>query len=454
MQTSIVSIFGRRKLSERRTIAVAIVGSGPSGMYLAEALTQQYGYDFEIHIFDRLPTPYGLVRTGVAPDHPEKKLVIDRLFDVVIKHPRVRFFGNVEIGKDISFETLRERYSGVFFAHGMNKGRALGIPGESLSNVWTSHDFVAWYNGHPDYCENAPALTNKRAVIIGNGNVALDIARLLISPLSELKRTDIADHALNVFRKSNVQEVEILGRKAPAFAAFNNPELEEFNHYADLGVTVLPEGILENKSDTTSDYATARKLITLQRLNKRLVNAEAPHITFSFLTTPRRILGKDKVQSLEVTRLAAEQAVETTTKQIDAGLVITAIGYRGTPIEGLPFHEETGVVPNNDGRVCDESGILSGVYVTGWARRGPSGVIGTNKKCARQVVSNFLHDLTSEPLASGSVDNPVKKAELNHVVDRAAWFRVDRHERLAGQKSGTPRKKLVRVEDILEIANV
>ena len=231
-------------MPKRRTIAVAIVGSGPSGMYLAEALTQQYDYEFEIDIFDRLPTPYGLVRAGVAPDHPEKKRIVDRLFDLSSSNMREYvFFGNVEIGKDITVEALRERYSGVFFAHGVNRGKALGIPGERLSNVWTSHDFVAWYNGHPDYCDKAPDLSHERAVIIGNGNVALDIARLLISPVSELKRTDMADHALHTFEKSEVREVMILGRKAPAYAAFNSPELEEFGHYSDLNVSVLPEGV-------------------------------------------------------------------------------------------------------------------------------------------------------------------------------------------------------------------
>ena len=214
------------------------------------------------------------------------------------------------------------------------------------------------------------------------------------------------------------------------------------------------KAFLEHIDDGASDYATARKLSTLQQLSAQSGNANSPQIMFSFLTAPKKILGKGKVQAVEVATRASDQEIETITKQFETGLVVTAIGYRGTPIAGLPFCEENGTVRNKNGRVCDESGILSGVYVTGWARRGPSGVIGTNKKCARQVVSNFLQDLTSGPLASGSVDNPIKKAELNHVVDRAAWLRVDRHERLAGQKSGTPRKKLVRVEDILEIANV
>ena len=441
-------------MPDRKRLAVAIVGSGPSGMYLAEALSQQFDYAFEIDIFDRLPTPYGLVRNGVAPDHPEKKLVADRLFDVVMKQDNVRFFGNVEIGKDVTVDTLRQRYCGVFFAHGMNQGKVLGIPGEELTNVWTSHDFVAWYNGHPDYSDKTPDLSKDRAVIIGNGNVALDIARLLVTPEPALKRTDMADHAVKALGGTGIREVVILGRKDPARAAFNNPELEEFEHCSDVDVNVLPDGMLDNTTEGSQDFTTARKLATLKRLAAQTGSEASRRITFSFLTTPQRILGDETVQGVEVEMASPVNDEDPITKTIEAGLVVTAIGYRGAPLVGLPFNEDAGTVPNKDGRVQDASGIMDGVYVTGWARRGPSGVIGTNKMCARQVVENFLSDLEAERVFSGSPPNPIKTSELSRAVDRAAWFRIDRHERLSGQKSGTPRKKLVNVDEILQIADV
>ena len=441
-------------MSNHKRLAVAIVGSGPSGMYLAESLLEQFGYEFEIDIFDRLPTPYGLVRSGVAPDHPDKKRIVDRLFDVVMKHDRVRFFGNVEIGTDVSVEALRQRYTGIFFAHGMNQGKALGIPGEALENVWTSHDFVAWYNGNPDHCVPTPDLSHERAIIVGNGNVALDIARLLITPSSALKHTDMADHAIQAFDKANVREIVILGRKNAARAAFNNPELEEFRQYSNLKLNVLPEGVLMPSGGDPIDFMTARKLATLERLRSRSIDEATKQITFSFLTTPQRILGERHVQGIEVVASEVDESIEPAVKKIDAGLVISAIGYRGSPITGLPFLEERGTVQNIECRVSDASGILRGVYVCGWARRGPSGVIGTNKKCARQVVREFLNDLEAGLTSPCRDVNPFAYRELYRAVDRSGWQCLDRHERLSGQRYGTPRKKVVHTEDMLKIADV
>lgn len=439
-----------------RTVRVAIVGAGPAGLYALEHLLEVRGQHVEVDLFERLPTPWGLVRAGVAPDHPEKKLVIDRQFDFFLRHPRVRFIGNVNIGRDITPAELNHWYDAVIYASGANGDTRMGIPGEALRGCWSAREFVAFYNGHPDYRDLQFDLSGTRAVVVGNGNVALDVARILTMPVAQLERTDIADHALAALRRSSIREVVILGRRGALQAAFHNPELEELEHLEGVDVTV--EG--ENLSDLTDeaiagiDWDTARKVQTLRRLVARTPHEGHRRIVLRFLTSPVALLGEEKVEhvvlahnhlerdeaGLQRARPGREEA------PLSAGMVLRAIGYRGTPFPGLPFDESRGVIRHIDGRVVDEQGVLPGVYVTGWIKRGCRGIIGSNKRCARETVDSLLEDLRAGRLPPHGLDPDAVMAAIGHrkpeLVSRAGWQAIDHVEREAGRVQQRPRVKL------------
>ena len=449
------------------TMRVAVVGAGPAGMYAIERLLERRGLIVEIDLYERLPTPWGLVRAGVAPDHPEKRLICDRQFDHLLKDPRVRFIGGVEIGLDIAPDELSRWYNAVIYAVGAASDTRMGIPGEELPGCRAAREFVAFYNGHPDFSERQFDLSSGRAVVVGNGNVALDVARILTLPIAELEKTDIADHALKALRGSRIREVVIIGRRGQLQAAFNNSELEEFEHLSGVDVTVEGEDLLEPGAglDVTS-WETRRKLDTLRRLTSRQLTSARKRIVIRFLASPLALIGQHKVQqvSIQHNRLVRDtdgymQALpDDETSTLDAGLVLRAIGYRGVPLPGLPFDQERGVIRNQVGRVVDSAEqVLRGVYVSGWVKRGCRGIIGSNRKCARETVNHVFDDWALGHLEGYSMDKEhvlavIRKRQPNS-VSLGGWLAIDRKERDTGRQQQRPRVKLTDIAALHEAAH-
>ncbi|HEU4656151.1 MAG TPA: FAD-dependent oxidoreductase [Capillimicrobium sp.] len=451
-------------------LRVAIVGSGPAGFYAAGQLLASKELAVEVDMFDRLATPWGLVRAGVAPDHPKIKSVT-RVYEKTAKKDGFRFHGNVEIGTDLAHDDLAAAYHAVLYAIGAPTDRRLGIPGEDLPGSHAATEFVAWYNGHPDYADHEFDLGVRRAVVIGNGNVALDVARMLALDVSELRVTDTADHAIEALERSQVEEIVVLGRRGPAQAAYTNPELRELAELADADVVVDPADVVldpASKAFIESDAAdvTAKRNVEIvTEYAQREPAGKRKRIVLRFLASPVEIVGADRVEGVRIVRnelvesegrLSARPTGEE--ELIECGLVLRSIGYRGTPIPGVPFDERRATIHNREGRVTREGTEepVPGVYTAGWIKRGPSGVIGTNKKCAQETVDRLLEDL-----AAGVLPQPTREpAELLDaladkgvdVVDYAGWEAIDLHERTTGESQGRPRVKLVRREHHLEHA--
>jgi ferredoxin--NADP+ reductase len=454
-------------------LRVAIVGSGPAGFYAAGQLLTSKQLDAKIDLFDRLPTPWGLVRAGVAPDHPKIKSV-SRVYEKTAEHPNFRFFGNVEIGRDLTHGQLLSAYHAVIYAIGTSGDRRLGIPGEDLPGSHAATAFVAWYNGHPDYCEHSFDLTPRRAVVIGNGNVALDVARMLALAPDELAVTDVADHALEALRTSSVEEIVVLGRRGPAQAAFTNPELRELADLADADVIVDPAEVeLDEASrawleSDASDVTTRRNVETLQGYAQTAPAGKPKRIVLRFLASPVEILGEDRVEALVIEHNALVLAEDGSLKArptgeretLEAGLVMRSIGYVGSPLAGVPFDERRSTIHNDRGRVTDPAtgAPVPGAYAAGWIKRGPSGVIGTNKKDAQETTSLLLEDHAAGLLPDPTAEPDELIAELvardHNVVEYEGWRAIDAHERTTGEPHGRPRIKLVRREHLLERATV
>lgn len=424
-------------------LRVAVVGAGPAGLYAIGELLAVPGLAVEIDLIERLPTPWGLIRAGVAPDHPEKKQIVDRLFASHLARPELRFFGNVQVGRDVAADELAQWYDAVIYAVGAAGDAALGIPGEQLPGCWSAREFVAWYNGHPDQRGLPVDLHCERAVIVGNGNVALDLARMLVTPAAELARTDIADAALATLRGSQIREVHILGRRGSQLAAFHNTELEELGHVPGLHIRL--EG--DEPEQLGDDWETRRKLTTLRQLAAREVPDAQREIVLRFHAVPLAIGGRERVEQI---------ALAGRNEPLAAGLVLRAIGYRSLPLPGLPFDERRGVIENIGGRVACQGSVVAGSYVTGWVKRGPRGIIGSNKKCANETVRLLLEDH-----AACRLPRPVMSAREIHaellrrqpaLVDHAGWRAIDRAERRAGASQGRPRVKMVGIEDMLRCA--
>ncbi|MEJ0026337.1 MAG: FAD-dependent oxidoreductase [Rhizomicrobium sp.] len=442
-------------MSTAPAFRVAIVGAGPAGLYAAAQLLERRDLNIEIDLFERLATPWGLVRAGVAPDHPEKKLVIDRQFDFYLRNARVRFIGNVEIGHAISHAEIVEWYGAVVYAVGATGDNRMGIPGEELPGCWSAREFVGFYNGHPDYAHLKFDLSCDRAVVVGNGNVALDVARILTAPVRTLEKTDIADHALDALRASAVKEVVVLGRRGQFQAAFNNPELEELEHLHEVDI-VVESGEPPDRSEVVLrdlDWQTQRKIETLNRIRSRPPGNRPKRIVLRFLTSPLEILGTEKVQRLLTMRNALVRGRDGLHAQaagreefLDTGLIFRAIGYRGLPFPGLPFDDRRGVIRNCEGRVMDDGGVRAGVYVTGWIKRGCRGIIGSNKKCASETIGHLFEDwdagrLTQKGLTKDAVLSRIE-ARGASVVDLGGWLAVDHAERESGRAQGRPRRKI------------
>ncbi len=397
--------------TDSKPVRIAVIGSGPAGFYTAGHLLKES--TVEVDMFERLPTPHGLVRSGVAPDHPKIKSVT-RVYEKTAAHPRFRFFGHVELGRDVQREELLEHYHALVYATGSPADRALGIPGESLPGSWPATDFVGWYNGHPDHRSLEFDLSCVRAVVVGNGNVALDVARMLTLSHSELARTDIADHALDVLEHSSIEEVVVLGRRGPAQAAFTNPELLELGELDDVDVIVdaaeLERALAVGGPELGG--ATARNVAVLRDYAARPERGRRRRIVLRFLLSPVALIA-DAAGDLAAVEAVRNELVATPEgglraqageerETIPAGLVLRAIGYRGRSLPGVPFDERAGVVPNDGGRVLDSDAVRRGEYVVGWIKRGPTGVIGTNKKDAQETVDAILADLAADRLLTPS----------------------------------------------------
>jgi ferredoxin--NADP+ reductase len=458
--------------TEPSPLRVAIVGSGPAGFYAAgQLLGNKLQVPARVDLYDRLATPWGLVRAGVAPDHPKIKSVT-RIYEKTAAHPAFRFLGNVEIGRDVSHEQLLAHYHAVIYAVGTPSDRRLGIPGEDLPGSHAATAFVAWYNGHPDYTDCVFDLTAETAVVIGNGNVAMDVARMLALSHAELALTDIADHALEALRHSAVREIILLGRRGPAQAAFTNPELRELADLTDADVIVDPDDLqLDPASDRflhsdAADATTKRNVETLAQYAAAGPAGKPKRIVLRFFASPVEILGSEHATGVMIERnelVAGEngqlRARGTGQREtIDAGLVMRSIGYVGTPLPGVPFDELRSTILNDRGRVLDPGtgAALPGVYAAGWIKRGPSGVIGTNKKDAQETTSLLLEDHLAGRLPNPGGDSDELIATLREsglrIVEYDGWQAIDEHERTAGEPHNRPRIKLVRHEDLLERA--
>src|SRR6218665_3895360 len=379
-------------------LRVAVVGAGPAGLYAVGELLAVPGLAVEIALIERLPTPWGLIRAGVAPDHPEKKQIVDRLFAFHLGRPELRFFGHVELGRDVDTEALACWYDAVIYAVGASGDVALGIPGEDLPGCWSAREFVAWYNGHPAQHGLPVDLRCERAVIVGNGNVALDLARMLVTPVDELARTGMAPAALTAPRRRHAREVHVVGSRGCQHAPFHNPELEELGHVPGLRIRL--EG--DDPAQLGEDWETRRKLDTLRRLAAREVTGAGREVVFHFHATPLALEGGGRVEHVRLLEGSA----------LGAGLVLRAIGYRGQPLPGLPFDAQRGVIENLGGRVSCQGTVQAGRYVTGWAKRGPRGIIGSNKKCASETVRRVLEDHAAHGLRRPCITAAEIRAEL------------------------------------------
>ncbi len=436
---------------------VAIVGAGPAAFYAAQHLLGSADPVVAVDMYDRLPTPWGLVRAGVAPDHPKIKSVSSQ-FAEIAGHANYRFFGNVELGRDVSRDDLLARYDAVLYAVGTRSERRLDIPGEDLPGSMAASDFVAWYNGHPDHAALDPDLSGKRAVVIGNGNVALDVARMLLLPASELSRTDTADHALAALAASNIREVTVIGRRGPAQAAFTTPELRELADIEGLDVGLDDPAALDlpPSPDAPDPKRVERNLAVLAKYGAG-AGANERRLRFRFLRSPVEIIGDGRVEGLVVgvnrleEREGRLQAVDAGEREIlPADLIVRAVGYRGTPLPGVPFDERSGTIPHDGGAVIGGDRE----YVAGWIKRGPSGVIGTNRGCGVDSAERLIADLAGRIGTAASpaeVSAWLRRACPDH-VDHAGWMRIDRHETGRGQAAERPRVKLVTLAEMLAVA--
>ncbi len=449
-----------------RPLRVAIIGSGPAGLYAAGQLLSSKDPVVQVDVFDRLVTPWGLVRFGVAPDHPKIKSVT-RVFEKTARQPGFRFHGNVDVGTDVSHEQLAAAYDAVLYAVGTARDRRLGIDGEDLHGSYSATDFVAWYNGHPDYTDYEFDLSARRAVVVGAGNVALDVARMLALSPAELAKTDVADHALEALGNSAVEEIVVLARRGPAQAAFTNPELRELADLELADVIVDERDVeLDAASQAWLEQAdlTARKNVeVLVDYAKRRPAGKPRRIVLRFLYSPVAIEGDGRVESMIIERNQLVPAADGSLRargtgereRLETGLVMRSVGYVGAPLPGLPFDTSSNTVMNVHGRVVDgESGSpLPGVYAAGWIKRGPFGVIGTNKKCAQETTALLLADCTAgdlpQPTASPDELLGALRSAGVRIVDYAGWEAIDAYERALGEASGRPRVKLVRREELL-----
>ncbi len=445
-------------------LRVAVVGSGPAAFYETGHLLDG-DLPIEVDVIERLPTPWGLVRLGVAPDHPNIKAV-SRAFEKIAAKPGFRFLGNVEVGRDVTHDEAMRIYDAVVYAVGAQTDRRLGIPGEDLPGSWAATELVAWYNGHPDFQELEFDLSGERAVVVGNGNVALDVARMLALTEEELAPTDTTDPAIEAIVGSGIRELLVIGRRGPVQASWTTPELQEMGELAGADVAIDPDDLeLDPASEAELADATPivrRSMDVLRELASREPAGKPRVVRFRFCVSPVAILGEERVEGIELVRNRLEpdssgrvRAVPTDAREVVlCGIVFRSVGYLGVPLPGAPFDELTGTMPNLTGRVLDESGApIPGLYCAGWIKRGPTGVIGTNKKDATETAELLLEDarkglLTHEP-GVGTIDELLAERGVA-AVSYAGWEAIDTVEKARGAKQGRPRVKLASWAELLE----
>jgi len=454
-------------------LRVAIIGSGPSGFYAAEHLQKQAKNDLiiEIDMFDKLPTPFGLVRGGVAPDHQKIKSVT-KVYERIAQKPGFRFFGNVTFGKDITLPDINAHYHAVIYAVGAQTDRNLGIPGEELPGSHAATEFVGWYNGHPEFREREFDLTQKSAAIIGVGNVAMDVSRILARSTQELMETDIADYAMDALANSNIEEIHIFGRRGPAQAAFTNPEIKELGEMEEADLIITEEEItLDPLSEAylTSDEADkkdVKNVEIMRELSQRTPEGKPKRIYVHFLASPVEISGSDRVEGIKLVRNELYQNEKGVIRPratdsfytVPVGLVFRSVGYRGVALPDVPFYDRWGTIPNEKGRVltAHESGeSVTSNYVVGWIKRGPSGIIGTNKpdsvETAQALVEDIENDAINQPAntAPEAIDALLSERGVR-VVTFADWQTLDRLEQERGKASGRPRVKFSTIDEMLQ----
>ncbi len=449
-----------------RPLRVAIIGSGPAGFYAADAIAKTNA-NACVDMYERLPTPYGLVRGGVAPDHQSIKQVV-RVFEQHAESDRFRFLGNVMLGRDITVDELHHFYDAIIYAVGGERSRRIDVPGSDLPHSHPAPVFVGWYNGHPDYREARYDLAVKRAAVVGNGNVAIDVARVLARSPAELEKTDIADHALDALRDSRIEEIFVLGRRGPLQAAFTPRELDELGALSDVDIIVEPRALdLDPESLRDLEHAPAAARHNLERLKRFSEHQARTHrrsIELRFLVSPEEVLADDRggVRGLrlrhnELSRDARGELVPRgtdRTEELEVGLVLWAIGYRGAPIAGVPFDEDKGVIENVEGRVTHHGEVVVGEYVVGWAGTGAKGLIGSHKRGSAQVVARMFSDLQSGRIPQRALPAP---RDLDRLLQRrgirtvrfADWKLLDFIERERGRRRGAPRSKLTSVDEML-----
>lgn len=453
-----------------RPYHVAIVGSGPSGYFAAASLLKladtSDGVDVRVDMLEMLPTPWGLVRSGVAPDHPKIKS-ISAQFEKTAADPRFRFFGNIAVGEHVQTAELAEHYDAVIYAVGAQSDKPLRIPGEDLPGSVAAVELVGWYNAHPHFQEMSPDLSAGRAVVVGNGNVALDVARILVTDPDELRSTDIADHALELLDPRGVEEVLIIGRRGPLQATFTTLELREFGALKgleDVDVVVDPAELADiSDEDLEAASKTVRQNIkALRGYTETQPRPGHRRIVFRFRTSPIEIRGDGQVEEVVLGRneLVTDDSGRVVAKDtgarevVPAQLVVRSVGYRGVPTPGLPFDEQTGTIPHTDGRVDGSRNE----YVVGWIKRGPTGIIGTNKKDSQHTVDTLIEDLSGGTLAEFGPQHADELAEWlasrqPHLVTDEHWELIDHHERTSGEPHGRPRVKLASLDDLLRICH-
>jgi ferredoxin/flavodoxin---NADP+ reductase len=456
--------------TEGEPLRVAIVGAGPTGFYATDQLFRQPGLVAEVDMYDRVPTPYGLVRAGVAPDHQKIKAVT-AVFDKVAANPRFRFFGGVELGRHVSVEDLRAHYHMLLYTTGAQTDRRMAIPGEDLGRSHAATEFVAWYNGHPDYRDLTFDLSQERAAVVGVGNVAADVARILSRTPEELAATDIADYALEALSASGIREVYVLGRRGPAQAAFTNPEVRELGELAGADISARPDEVeldelTRQALERAPDRATQKKVEILKEYAQRAPTGKPRRLVMRFLVSPVE-LRDDGTGAVGGMRLVRNRLYATATgtlqpkatgefEDLPVGLVFRSVGYRGVPLPGVPFNEDWGVILNDKGRVLDPQTKhpLVGQYTAGWIKRGPTGVIGTNKPDAAETVAGMVEDLArdihlrpTDP-SPAAVDRLIAERQPQY-LSYQDWQRLDEIETRRGKETGKPRVKFTRVKDML-----
>lgn len=450
--------------TEQNPVRAAIIGSGPSAFYAAEALIRSEPVVL-VDMFERLPSPFGLVRSGVAPDHPKLKEPI-RVYQRIAESPQFQFLGNITVGRDISVGELKNYYHAIVFACGAETDRTLGIAGESLPGSHTATEFVGWYNGHPDYRDRAFDLSHDTAVVIGQGNVAVDVCRILSKTVDELRHTDITKLALEVLAQSKIRDIHMIGRRGPAQAKFTQSELRELGELADCDPIVDPGDLELNPASREeladrSNRANLKSYEVLQGFASRPPPTRRRRCHIHFLKSPIELKGEERLErvALMKNRLEGEplrQVARETgeLEELACGVLFRSIGYRGVPMAGVPFDDSRGIVPNRDGRIVDGANVVPALYVTGWIKRGPTGIIGTNRADSVATVKLLLADLPVLDAGEKRGANTLKallKSRGVRVVSYADWQKIDAAEVRRGETAGKPREKFARVEEMLAL---